>query len=115
MAVTPGACPAAPAHVARRRARRRCGGRAVEAALRETVEETALDVSQVRVGGRHDDDHGGWSYVTVLAEVDGPLPVEPERESVDVRWVSVGDVAALRLPDGFAAAWPLLLPRLPAA
>ena len=95
-------------------ARRRAES-AVEAALRETVEETALDVTRVRVGGRHDDDHGGWAYVTVLAEVDAPLPVEPERESVDVRWVAVRDVADLRLHDGFAASWPLLLPRLPAA
>ena len=94
---------------------RRRGETAIEAALRETVEETALDVTRVRVGGRHDDDHGGWSYVTVLAEVDAPLPVEPERESVDVRWVAVGDVGELRLHDGFAASWPLLLPRLPAA
>jgi 8-oxo-dGTP pyrophosphatase MutT (NUDIX family) len=88
---------------------------AVEAALRETVEETALDVTRVRVTGRHVDDHGSWSYVTVLAEVDAPLPVVPERESVDVRWVSVAGVLDLRLHDGFAAAWPLLLPRLPAA
>jgi 8-oxo-dGTP diphosphatase len=51
----------------------------------------------------------------VLAEVHAPLPVVPERESVDVRWVSVADVLDLRLHDGFAEAWPLLLPRLPAA
>jgi 8-oxo-dGTP pyrophosphatase MutT (NUDIX family) len=88
---------------------------AIEAALRETHEETALDVARVRVLGRHDDDHGSWSYVTVLAEVDAPLPVEPERESVDVRWVALPEVSQLRLHEGFAASWPLLLPRLPAA
>ena len=88
---------------------------AEEAALRETVEETMLDVTQVRVTGRHVDDHGSWSYVTVLAEVPAPLPVVPERESIDLRWVAISEVTDLRLHDGFAAAWPLLRPRLPAA
>jgi 8-oxo-dGTP diphosphatase len=88
---------------------------AVEAALRETAEETALDVAQVRVVGKHVDDHGSWSYVTVLGEVDDALPVEPERESVAVRWVPLPDVDLLPLHHGFAATWPLLRPRLPAA
>ena len=88
---------------------------AEQAALRETVEETRLDVSRVRVTGRHVDDHGSWSYVTVLAEVDAPLPVEPERESVAVRWVDLAEIPALPLHEGFAASWPLLLPRLGAA
>ena len=88
---------------------------AQDAALRETVEETALDVSQIRVLGLHVDDHGSWSYVTVLAEVDARLPVEPERESVDVRWVSLSEIDARPLHTGFAASWPLLRPRLPAA
>lgn len=85
---------------------------AVQAALRETVEETALDVAQVRITGRYDADHGDWSYVTLLGEVDMTLPVQPERESVDLRWVGVEDVTALPLHRGFAAAWPLLRPRL---
>ena len=85
---------------------------ALEAALRETVEETRLDVSRVRVTGRHVDDHGGWSYVTLLAEVDATLAVEAERESVALGWVPIGDVTDLRLHDGFASAWPLLRPRL---
>ena len=84
----------------------------MQAALRETVEETALDVSRVRVTGDHVDDHGGWSYVTVLAEIDAALPVVPERESVDLRWVPVGDVGAMRLHDGFASSWPALRLRL---
>ena len=88
---------------------------AVEAALRETAEETALDVSRVRVTGRYVDDHGSWSYVTVLSELDAALPVEPERESLDVRWVPVPDIELLPLHAGFAASWPRLRPRLPAA
>jgi 8-oxo-dGTP diphosphatase len=85
---------------------------AVEAALRETVEETALDVSRVRVTGSHLDDHGGWSYVTVLAEIDAALPVVPERESVDLRWVPVGEVDRMPLHSGFASSWPALRLRL---
>jgi 8-oxo-dGTP diphosphatase len=85
---------------------------AIEAALRETVEETALDVTLVRLTGHHVDDHGGWSYVTVLAETDAHLPVEPERESVAVRWIPLADVEGMRLHVGFASAWPLLRPRL---
>jgi 8-oxo-dGTP diphosphatase len=85
---------------------------ALEAALRETVEETALDVTQVRVTGRHLEDHGGWSYVTVLGEIDDTLPVQHDRESVGLRWVAVEDVAGMRLHDGFALAWPLLRARL---
>jgi 8-oxo-dGTP diphosphatase len=91
---------------------RRRGETAIEAALRETVEETALDVAQVRVTGRHDEDHGGWSYVTVLGEIDDALPVQHDRESVGLRWVAVDDVAGMRLHDGFAVAWPLLRVRL---
>jgi 8-oxo-dGTP pyrophosphatase MutT (NUDIX family) len=85
---------------------------ALDAALRETVEETRLDVSRVRVIGHHVDDHGGWSYVTHLAEIDAALAVQPERESLALRWVPIADVADLRLHDGFASAWPLLRPRL---
>jgi 8-oxo-dGTP diphosphatase len=91
---------------------RRRSENAVEAALRETIEETALDVAQVRVTGRHVEDHGGWSYVTVLGEIDSELPVRHERESIGLRWVPVDDVAAMRLHDGFASAWPLLRARL---
>lgn len=86
-----------------------------QAALRETVEETGLDVSRVRVLGHHVDDHGAWSYVTLLARVDALLPVEPEQESVDVRWVPLADVDTLPLHAGFARSWPLLRLRLPTA
>jgi 8-oxo-dGTP pyrophosphatase MutT (NUDIX family) len=91
---------------------RRRSETAAEAALRETVEETALDVDRVIVTGRYDDDHGGWSYVTVLGEIDAMLPVQLERESVDLRWVAVDEVTRLPLHAGFASAWPALQQRL---
>lgn len=82
---------------------------AVEAALRESAEEANLEPTAVRPYGELVDDHGGWSYTTVLA---GPIaPVDPEPtggESEDVRWVDVADLATLPLHPGFAAAWPRL-------
>lgn len=91
---------------------RRRNETALDAALRETVEETRLDVSQVRITGRHVDDHGGWSYVTLLAEVDAVLHVEAERESLALRWVPIAEVADMPLHHGFGSAWPLLRPRV---
>lgn len=91
---------------------RRRAETATEAALRETVEETALDVAQVRIGGSHLDDHGGWSYVTMLGSVAEPLPVRLERESTALRWVPVQEVDTLRLHAGFGVAWPELRRRI---
>ncbi len=59
------------------------------------------------------DEHGGWSYTTVLARTDGPLELAPANaESVAVRWWPVDEVADLPLHHGFAAAWPDLRDRL---
>lgn len=78
-----------------------------QAALREAAEETGLDPAQVRVGGAYVDDHGGWSYATVLGRAEGLLDVHAEdRESTAVAWVPLGDVGALPLHPGFASSWP---------
>lgn len=82
---------------------------AEQTALRETAEEVLLDLSGVRVAGVHRDDHGGWAYDTVLAEVPGLLEARPAgRETEAVRWVVAAEVGALPLHPGFAATWPLL-------
>jgi 8-oxo-dGTP diphosphatase len=82
---------------------------AVQAALRETDEETGVPPTGVRPYGMLVDDHGGWSYSTVLGEPRVPVRPRPVgHESEDVRWVDVPDVDALPLHPGFAAAWPLL-------
>lgn len=86
---------------------------AVEAATRETVEETALDVSRLEIGPHHVVDHGTWSYTTFVAAAPSRLPVVPERESLDLRWVAVADVDTLRLHHAFRAAWPALRRLLP--
>jgi 8-oxo-dGTP diphosphatase len=78
---------------------------AVEGALREAGEETAIDPQPLAVVAEHIDDHGGWSYVTVLATAPSELAVEPLAESDDARWVEIEAVQALPLHPGFAATW----------
>ena len=81
----------------------------VTAALREAAEETALDPDAVRPVGQWTDDHGGWSYTTVVATVVGAVrPHAANAESLDIRWWSVPDVETLPLHSGFAGAWPHL-------
>jgi 8-oxo-dGTP pyrophosphatase MutT (NUDIX family) len=89
------------------------GETAERAALRELGEEVAVDLGGLAVTGSHLDDHGGWSYTTVLGELAEPRPAVPAAdETVDVRWVPVADVTALPLHPGFAVTWPLLRDRL---
>jgi 8-oxo-dGTP diphosphatase len=82
---------------------------AVRAALREAIEECAIDPRAVSVHGVSADDHGGWSYQTVLASADAPVAVAPvSEETSEVAWVPVADVERHRLHPGFAAQWPSL-------
>lgn len=82
---------------------------AVAAALRESAEEANLTPAAVRPYGELIDDHGGWSYTTVLGRPVAPVDPEPiGGESEDVRWIEVADVDTLPLHPGFAAAWPRL-------
>ena len=61
----------------------------------------------------HVADHGSWSYTTIVATVPVRLPVEPDRESIALRWVPLDEVTSLPLLPAFAAAWPALLELLP--
>lgn len=82
---------------------------ALQAALRETAEEAGIDPADVRPTGLSVDDHGGWSYTTVVAAPRTRVTPRPTGgESEDVRWVAVADVGTLPLHPGFAAAWPRL-------
>lgn len=80
---------------------------AAHAALREASEECALPPAAARIHGLLDDDHGGWSYQTLLADVDGPIDVQPvSPEAPEVAWIPENKVEALALHPGFAATWP---------
>ncbi|HEX4019320.1 MAG TPA: NUDIX domain-containing protein [Frankiaceae bacterium] len=85
---------------------------AEEAALREAYEESGLDRTQVEIQGTWVDDHGGWSYTTVLATTQAALEVHAVTpESIALEWVREPDVVALPLHPGFAATWPELIGR----
>ncbi|WP_106399725.1 NUDIX hydrolase [Actinocorallia populi] len=88
---------------------RHAGEDAVTAALRETTEESSLDVSIVRLHGRVKDDHGGWSYTTMIGSAPERTPVRGESsETKAARWVPVSEVDTLRLFAPFGDAWPTL-------
>ncbi len=78
----------------------------LSAAVREAGEEAGLARTDVDPVGLYVDDHGGWSYATVVARATRPLqPLATDAESVAVRWHPVDEVAGLPLHSGFAAAW----------
>ncbi|MGI8691415.1 MAG: NUDIX domain-containing protein [Geodermatophilaceae bacterium] len=80
------------------------------AALREAAEEAGIDADSVRITGVHTDDHGGWSYATVLAEPSRQVvtPASTSAESVEVGWQPVETVDQLPLHPGFALTWATL-------
>ena len=82
---------------------------AVTAALREAEEECAMPADAVSVTGIFLDDHGGWSYQTVIAAAARPFPVRAvSSETSQASWVAAEDVEALDLHPGFAEQWPVL-------
>ncbi len=80
----------------------------VTAALREASEELAVPVDAVTVTGTDVDDHGGWSYTTVLAHPRVRLSLRGNDETEAVRWVPWDEVERLPLHPGFRAGWPRL-------
>jgi 8-oxo-dGTP diphosphatase len=82
---------------------------AVMAALREATEETTLDWAALTPGTEWIDDHGGWSYTTIIARADPDLELAPASpESDELQWWPIEAVAGLPLHYGFAASWPRL-------
>jgi 8-oxo-dGTP diphosphatase len=80
---------------------------ALAAAIREAREETSLDPASIVPFGEWVDDHGGWSYTTVVARSADEVAVVPTNgESTAMTWWDVDDVAGLPLHRGFAATWP---------
>jgi 8-oxo-dGTP diphosphatase len=79
-----------------------------EAAVREAAEECGAPAGLVRISGLLADDHGGWSYQTLIGQAAEPFAVRPSREATETAWIPAGDVASLPLHPGFAAAWPVI-------
>ena len=89
---------------------------AIDTALREAQEEAGLDPAAVRVAAALVTHRTptGWTYTTVIADVDTPLRTVANGESAELRWVSEADVVELPLHPAFADAWPDLRERIAA-
>jgi 8-oxo-dGTP diphosphatase len=82
---------------------------AAGAALREAAEECAVPPEAVRIRGLLDDDHGGWSYQTLIADTGGEFAAYPASpEAPEVAWVPEDRVESLPLHPGFAETWPVI-------
>jgi 8-oxo-dGTP diphosphatase len=82
---------------------------AARAALREAAEECAVPPGAARIHGVLEDDHGGWSYQTLVAAADATFGVlAASAEAPEVAWVPAGQVGSLPLHPGFAVTWPAI-------
>jgi 8-oxo-dGTP diphosphatase len=91
---------------------------AVDGALREAGEELGLRRADVVLGAESVDDHGGWSYTTVLATPAGvlePADLALNEESVGVGWFGLDELPGVPLHPGLAAALPALRPLITSA
>lgn len=73
------------------------------AALREFAEEIGVALGEHQVAEVYQDDHGGWSYWTLVVDVPERFPT-PEHlgwETAEARWVPADELAALELFDAF--------------
>lgn len=78
----------------------------IDGAIREAVEETGIDPQQLLIRSVSTDNHGNWSYDTVIAEGTSELVAhELNDESHEVRWVLFDDVTRLPLHPSFANSW----------
>ncbi|MFD3748290.1 NUDIX domain-containing protein [Nocardia sp. NPDC058633] len=77
------------------------------AAVREAEEEAGITAGDLRVRAERltMTAASGWTYITVIADADKPLPTVANRESTELAWVPEDEVADLPLHPGFALAW----------
>ena len=82
------------------------GETAEQAAAREAAEEAGVAAGSYAVVGEFVDDHGGWSYTTVVGRaVEAVVLTALTPETLAVRWVDVDRMHELPLHPGFAASW----------
>lgn len=88
---------------------REYGESAIDAALRESLEEGGIEPDWAEVLGTHELIHPDWSYITVLARAVADFtPEARDAESQSLAWVPRDEVANYPLHPSFAAAWPEL-------
>jgi 8-oxo-dGTP diphosphatase len=75
----------------------------VAGARREWAEELGVSLDDFAVVGVHEDDHGGWSYWTVVVEVPirFALPTLVNWETAEVAWIREDHLVQLDLHDAF--------------
>jgi 8-oxo-dGTP pyrophosphatase MutT (NUDIX family) len=88
---------------------------AADGALREAGEELGLRRDDVVLGVESVDDHGGWTYTTVLATPVGaldPAALQLNAESVGAAWFPLDALSGLPVHPGLAGWLPVLRPLL---
>ena len=85
----------------------------IEAAIREAHEEVGINGEDLTTGEVFVDDHGPWSYHTVIATAHPALVAhEANDESKEVAWVAFDEVITMNLHPSFANTWPQMLAKL---
>jgi 8-oxo-dGTP diphosphatase len=91
----------------------------IHAALREAHEEIGLNPSHVTARREYCDNHGSWSYTTVICSIaDGYShiletlidPAFHNEETQEMRWVKFTELDSLELHPSFKKSLPHLLP-----
>ena len=86
---------------------------ALEAALREANEEIGIDINLVKLINEFVDDHGTWSYHTIIAKADPALIAhEMNDESLEVKWIQILEIENQKLHPSFANTWSKLKAKL---
>lgn len=79
----------------------------LEGALREFAEEIGIELmaDDCVIDTVHEDDHGGWSYWTVVVDIDEEFapPTQLHWETAATAWVTLDELATMELHAGFAA------------
>lgn len=93
------------------------GENAFEGALRESFEEANINPEDIEVVGSYKEDHGPWSYTTILAFEKPGYSVNPranDDESTEVQWVPFEKVPSYKLLTAFGNDWSQFAQRLQA-
>ena len=73
-------------------------------ALREFAEEVGIELAEYTVVATHEDDHGGWSYWTVIVDVPVRFAAAVSNwETAETGWIAEHRLAQLELLEPFRA------------
>lgn len=85
----------------------------IQAALREAHEEIGVEIDPLGARLIHLEDHGDWSYQTIVAFHHGEqLTFVKNHETQDLQWFEFHQVEQLPLHPSFARSWPEINARI---